>query len=89
MFCIDQRFGSGREYARLKSFTDEATLAVAAVRIKSIANHRFPVTDDVGDHCYYRAGHLRKVDVGVGDGRGEWDGFFADFCDSHSCFNGR
>ena len=81
---VEQGGGFGLTQARGKALADEPTLAVAAIRVESVAYDRLAVADHVGDHGYHRAGHFRKIDVGVGNRRGDRHGFFSDLGDSHT-----
>jgi hypothetical protein len=57
-FLVDQRFWIGIEDARPESLADAATLAVTAVGVESVAEHRLAVTRNVGDDRHHRARHF-------------------------------
>src|ERR1700752_2231524 len=80
---VNQRFRLRFEYARGKTFTNERSLAVTAVGIKSIAGDGFPVSHHIRGNRYDGAGHLRKINERVGDGRSDGNRFFSNFCNTH------
>ena len=59
--------GSASSRRGSKALADEAALAVAAVGVEAVADHRLAVADDIGDHGDQRTGHFGEIDVRVGD----------------------
>ena len=55
------------EDTRREALADQATLAVAAIRVEPVAHDPAAVPDHVGDDGDERQRHLGEVDVGVGD----------------------
>ena len=70
--------GAGRQ-----PLAHQRALAVAAIGIEAVADHRLAVAHHVGHHRDDRTGHLREVDVGVGDRRGDRDRLLPDVDDAH------
>ena len=66
--CIDQRIRIGLEHARNETFAHQLALAIASVRIESIANHRLAIADHVRDHGDQAQRHLAEIDVRVTNG---------------------
>ena len=64
---VDQRIGRGRQEARDEALAQECALAITAIGIEAVADDALAVADDVGDDGHDRRGHLREVDIGVGD----------------------
>jgi hypothetical protein len=62
---VDQRFWISIEDPRTESLADEATLAVAAIGVESVAEHRLAIACNIGDDRHHRARHFGKIDVGV------------------------
>ena len=75
--------GVGFQQARDEALAHQLALAVAAVGVEAVADHRLAVADHVGDDGHEAQRHLAEVDVGVADGRADGDGLLADFDDLH------
>ena len=75
--------GVGFQDARDEALAHQLALAVAAVGVEAVADHRLAVADHVGDDGHEAQRHLAEVDVGVADGRADGDGLLADFDDLH------
>ena len=80
---IDEGVGVRFGDARQKAIAHQRALAIATVGVEAVADDGFAVANDVGDDRNHRAGHFGKIDVGVGDGRGDGNGFFTDVDDAH------
>ena len=80
---VEQALGSGLQDAVAEALADQATLAVAAVRVEAVADDATPVANHVGHHGNQARGHLREVDIGVADRRCDRLGDFADVDDAH------
>jgi hypothetical protein len=78
---VDQAVRVGLQHARDEPFAHQFTLAVAAVRVETVADDGLAVANDVGDHGHEAQGHFAEVDVGVADWRANRYGFFADLDD--------
>ncbi|MNL23151.1 hypothetical protein D3C87_1445200 [compost metagenome] len=82
--AVDERFRVCFHDAGDEPLAHQGALSIATVGIEAITHHRLPVADHVGDHGDQAEGHLAEVDVGVADGRADWEGLLADFYDSHN-----
>ncbi len=60
----------------------QRSLAVPPVGVETITDHRPPIAHLIGDHRDDRTGHLRKIDIGIRDRRGDRHGLFADVEDA-------
>jgi hypothetical protein len=69
---IEQAVGLGFEDTVSKALADQSALAVAAVRIETVADHASAVAYRVGNDSYEARRHLRKIDIGVADRRRDW-----------------
>jgi hypothetical protein len=72
------------QHARREALANEASLSIAAVGVESIADYGSSLAYNVGDHGNQRAGHLRKVDISVGDGRSDGRGDFTQIGYTHA-----
>ena len=80
---IEQAVRRGLQHARDEALAHQRALAVAAVRVEAIADHRLAVADHIGDHRDQAQRHLRKIDVGVADVGLDGARGLADFNDLH------
>ncbi len=64
---IEEGLGRRLEDARREALPDQATLAVAAIRVEPVAHHSAAIPNHVGDDGDERQGHLGEVYVGVGN----------------------
>ena len=84
--------GAAVEQRGREALADQAPLSVAAVGIEAVADDRLAIADDVGDHGNQTERHLREVDEGIGDGRGDRSGALPDVDNAHekgvSCIGG-
>ena len=80
---IEQGLRIGLHQARRKTLADQAALPVAAVGIEAVADHRLAVAHHVGDDGDQARRHLREIDIGVADGRGDRFCHFADVDDAY------
>jgi hypothetical protein len=83
---VAQRVWRGRtrvKHARDEALAHQRALAVAAVGVEAVADHRFAVAHHVGDDGHQAQRHLREVDVRVADGRTDGPRGFADLDDFH------
>ncbi|MCY1530420.1 hypothetical protein D9M68_656050 [compost metagenome] len=78
---VDQGRRVGFHHARDEALAHQLALAIAAVRVETVAHHRLAVADHVGDHGHEAQRHLAKVDVGIADGGTDGDGLLTDFND--------
>ena len=89
---VEKALGRRLQDAVAEALADQAALAVAAVRVEAVADDRPAVAHHVGDDRHKARGHLREVDVGVADRRGDRLGDLADVDDAHvgvSLYRGR
>ncbi len=80
---VQQGLGVGLQQARREALANQAALSIAAVGVESIANYGSSIAHHIGDHGDQGAGHLRKIDIGVGDGRRDGCGHFTQIGDTH------
>jgi hypothetical protein len=83
VFLVDQRRSVRLEDTREEAISHQRALPVASVGVESIADDRLTVANDVGDDGDDRTGHLRKIDVGIGDRRGDRDRLLANVDNAH------
>ena len=50
---------------------------------RPITGDRFPVSDHIRDNRYHGAGHLRKINERIGNGRSDRDRLFSNLCNTH------
>ena len=86
VLMIDQSFRVGFGDPRQKAIAHQRALTVATVGVEAVTDDRFAVANHVRNDRDDRAGHLRKVDVGIGDRGSDGDGFFTDIDDTHDGF---
>jgi hypothetical protein len=80
---VEKALGSRLQDAVAEALADEAALAVASVRVEAVADDAPPVAHDVRDDRHEARGHLREIDVGVPDRRGDRLGDLANVDDAH------
>jgi hypothetical protein len=68
---VDQDVGLGLQDARDEALAHQHALAVAAVGVEAVADHRLAVAHHVGHHGHQAQRHLAEVDVGIADGRAD------------------
>jgi hypothetical protein len=85
-FVVEQALRIGLDDTIAEAFPDQAALTIAAVRIEAVANDATPVAHDIRHDSDEARRHLRKVDVGVPDRRGDRLGDFNDIDNSHGLF---
>ena len=84
---VHQAFGIGFKDPCAEALPDQATLAVTAIGIEAVADNRFSVPHNVGDHGHEACGHLSEVDVGVADRGRNWLRDFTNVNDTHGWFS--
>jgi hypothetical protein len=67
---------------RRETLANQSTLAVTAVGVESVADHRAAVDFDVGNHSDQAGSHFAEIDIGVADRRGDRFGDFANINDT-------
>jgi hypothetical protein len=72
-----------------EALADQPALPVAAVRVEAVTDHGAAVALHVGHDRDQRQRHFRKIDIGVGDRRGDRRGHLADVDDAHAVTPGR
>ena len=80
---VEQALRVGLQDAVAEALADQAALAVAAVRVEAVADDAPAVAHDIGDDGDEARGHLREIDVGVADRRGDRLGDLANVDDAH------
>jgi hypothetical protein len=70
-FFSSIRLSGGLGQARQEAFAHQRALPIPPIGIEAVANHRLAVAHHIGDDGDHRTGHLREVDIGVGDRRGD------------------
>jgi len=80
---VEKALGRRLQDAVAEALADEAALAVPSVRVEAVADDAPPVAHDIGDDRHEARGHLREIDVGVTDRRGDRLGDLANVDDAH------
>ncbi|MNH30554.1 hypothetical protein D3C79_908550 [compost metagenome] len=83
---IDESIWVSFRDTRQEAITHQCALTIATVGVEAVADDRFTVANYIRDDSDNRAGHFRKIDVGIGDWRSDRDGFFTDVYDTHDGF---
>ena len=74
--CVEQRFWFGLTEPRREALADQSSLAVAPVRIESVADDALAIALDIGHDRDQARRHLRKIDIRVADRRRDGFGDF-------------
>jgi hypothetical protein len=80
---LQEGCGGGLSQPGSEAFPDQATLAIPAVGVESIANDGAAFANHVGHHSDEGARHFGKVDVGIRDGGRDGERYLPDVCDAH------
>ena len=68
---VKQRLRIGFHQPRRETLADQSALPVAAIGIEAVSDHALAVAHDIGDDGNEARRHLREIDIGVANGRGD------------------
>ncbi|MCY1444315.1 hypothetical protein D9M71_607800 [compost metagenome] len=86
VLMIDERIWISFGDTRQEAITHQRALTIATIGVEAVADDRFAIANHIRDDSDDRAGHFRKIDVGIGDWGSDRNCFFTDVYDTHDGF---
>jgi hypothetical protein len=80
---VEQRLRVGFQQTRREALADQPALPIAAIRVEAVTHHGLAVAHDIGNDGDKARRHLREIDVGVSNWRGDRLRNFADVEDTN------